>query len=56
MAPNEVSLDNSSKIRQRIYGDLPKAKCSGLKSGDKVRSRDPWTKTIIFLMNHFDDP
>lgn len=37
MSPNEVNLENTSKIRQRLYGNLPKAKCSGLKPGDKVR-------------------
>ena len=37
MPPNEVSSENSARIRERIYGNLPKAKCSGLKPGDKVR-------------------
>ena len=37
MSPNEVNLENTSKIRHRLYGNLPKAKCCGLKPGDKVR-------------------
>ena len=67
MTPAEVTLENSDKIREKLYGNRPPAKCD-LKPGDKVRIvlekgifekgyRQNWSDRVYIIIrqrSHFD--